>query len=91
MCGEVWRGVERLRELWRGVETLWRVVISSDMIRRKSKNSCEGRGCNCLKVDQAAMAGPHLSALGLQATTVEEHGLYPALLKKFFCDTNNIC
>ena len=24
------------------------------------------------------MAGPHLSALGLQATTVEEHGLYPA-------------
>ena len=26
------------------------------------------------------MAGPQLAALGLQATTVEEYGLYPALL-----------
>ena len=27
------------------------------------------------------MAGPRLVALGLQATAVEEHGLYPALLQ----------
>ena len=27
------------------------------------------------------MAGPHLAALGLQATTIKEHGLYPALLQ----------
>ena len=41
----------------------------------------KGRGCNCFRVGQAVLAGPHLSALDLQATTVEEHGLYPALLK----------
>ena len=41
----------------------------------------KGRGCNCFRVGQAVMAGPHLSALGLQATTVEVHGLYPTLLQ----------
>ena len=32
-------------------------------------------------VKLADMAGPRLVALGLQATAVEEHGLYPALLQ----------
>ena len=41
----------------------------------------KGRGCNCFRVGQAVMAGPHLSALGLQANTVEVHGLYPTLLQ----------
>ena len=27
------------------------------------------------------MVGPRLATLGLQATTVKEHGLYPALLQ----------
>ena len=32
--------------------------------------------CFCFRVSKIVMAGPHLPALGLQSTTVEEHGIY---------------
>ena len=80
--GKVWRGVERWGEVWKVVETLWRIVISHDMRRRKIvRIVVKGRGCFCFRVCLAVMAGPHLAALGLQATTVEGHGLNPDLLQ----------
>ena len=37
--------------------------------------------CFCFRVGLSVVVGPHLAALGLQATTVKEYGLYPALLQ----------